>query len=572
MVARRKLFIACLATLFLGIVGVHSGTLPWELPLASAQGVTDPLFDTFDSLNKSWSVFIEIGMMVTFVLYPIISFLLDPQFFLDVTSGGQNNLLTIWQLSRDIMNTIFAFMLIGGAMMTVVMAKEDYLKKYALKFIVGVILVNFSWFFPRVILDISNVLTANIYQIPNIVGTQCRYQERDGTFRNCEFPTDFKFFNEAERLVDNQGTLPGQNGYKCPTSFFCYRPEELDNTTNTAGGVMAGLIFNHARIGDMNKVLAERGAAADDSASRFQVMLSHIIHIGFQLLLVLYVTIILVAMAVALLVRIPILWMTMAFMPLMFLGFVVGDILPEKMNTMNLIFKKFVHAAFLPVAMAIPLAVGFILINALAFSPPTIATVLLNATGTIIPGVQNLWSFMWLLISIIVMWKGLKTALSIDTIFEGATSSITGFGDSIGTIIKNAPLNLPLIPAAGGSKTLGQAGSELSALAGASGRGDFLTRLKQGKVGGDDSGGGTTTVTINEDARTVLRATLASGMADNDVLTLARKLKELNPDASTDAIQEKLREEMIREDSSLANDTTKLNEKLELVRQKLESI
>ena len=568
---RPKFLLGLLAASFLGVLYLVDPTGFELLSSASAQGAGGAVFDDIlNEFNSKWSIFVELGMVVSFVIYPIVSLLLDPQFFLDVTSGGSNQLLIIWQLSRDIMNTIFAFMLVGGAMMTVVMAKEDYLKKYALKFVVGVILVNFSWFFPCVILDVSNILTANIYQIPNVVGTVCQYREADGSLRSCEFPIRYEYFPD-EDFVRNSTA----NGWKCISTFICYEPEELDNTTNTAGGVLAGLMLNHARLGELNKVMVNRRAAAGDSLYKTQLLISQIVHVGLQLLLVLYITIILVGMAVALLVRIPILWMTMAFMPLMFLGFVVGDLLPEKMNTMNLIFKKFVHAAFLPAAMAIPLAVGFILVNALAFSPPSSAPAFMtNASGFILPGISTLWEFLWLLIAIIIMWKGFKTALSVDEIFENATSSITSFGDNLGTIVKNSPLNVPFIPApGGGAKTLGQATADIGSLANASRTGNIMPRLQQIRTGqGGSSSINTANITISNNLRNTISSALTNGLNQPEIQKIAAELKRLNPAASTDSLVEKMRDEIKESGDPLGTNQAELDKKLQEIRQALEEI
>ena len=392
------------ALVFLIAVIATKETSILSIPVAHAESP----FDLIEEIQGKGALIIEVLVAATFIIYPIITVLLDPQFFIDILR--EDDILTIWQLSRDIMNVIFAFMLIGGAMATVVMANQEYLKKYALKFLLGIILVNFSWFFPRVILDVSNVVTANIYQLPSIVGTTCEYREKDGTMSDCKFPSKFLYFPTDDQLNDIRTHTPSSiyNNYQCISDNICYLPQSLVNDTNIPSGILAGLAMNHARIPEMNKVMNSLPTEWERmDANMIQQLISQIIRLGLQFILVMFIALILIGMAVALLVRIPILWITMAFMPLMFISFVLGDLLPTDFNTMQLIFKKFVHAAFLPAVLAVPLSVGFILINGLANSTaPDSAIMLSDSLGPILPGVNDLWEFLGVLVTIVVMWKG----------------------------------------------------------------------------------------------------------------------------------------------------------------------
>jgi hypothetical protein len=547
-----KIISAGISLVFLTIAFSLGNGEVLSIPQAHA-ALDSSFFESLTKLSLNWSMFIELAVTVTFIFYPIVSALLDPKVFLDISGGGQSDLLLIWQVSRDIMNTIFAFMLIGGAMMTVIMAKQDFLKRFALKFILGIILVNFSWFFPRVILDISHVLTANIYQLPSIVGTECRFKDSDGVLQPCTRPTDFKYFPDDTTAFTT-------SGYKCVSTIICYKPEVLDRNTNVADGILAGLIMNHARLPEINKVLASipTGGAAD-TLDVIKQSVSFLMRAGLQLLIVLYVAIIIVGMAVALLVRIPILWMTMAFMPLMFLGFVAGDLLDAKFNTMNLIFKKFLHAAFLPAAMAVPLSVGFILINALAFgTPPDSADQLGKATGLILPGVSDLWSFLWMLITIVVMWKGFRMALSIDPVFETATQGLTAFGGNVGNIAKNLPLNIPLLPAGKNSDgtpkegfvSVGEKMSGLGALSNLSSSGRLFSPNTTPAE-----------ITIDKTTHTAIQgANIVGNKIDPlDIDKIAKAAKAANPIADASEIAKKVKEALENTHSGFTMDPTQFD-------------
>src|SRR5206468_2929278 len=69
------------------------------------------------------------------------------------------------------------------------------------------------------------------------------------------------------------------------------------------------------------------------------------------------------AMTVAFFIRIPIIWFTIAFMPFTFFSFVMGNALIE-VDTVKEIWHRFVTAAFLPTMVAVPITIGFMMVNA----------------------------------------------------------------------------------------------------------------------------------------------------------------------------------------------------------------
>src|SRR3989338_3810438 len=103
--------------------------------------------------------------MMTWVIFVFLNYLLDPLYIFDLGPQGQEGALmqmlnNIWQLSRDLMNVLFAVLLIVAAIYTIITAKKEFISQHAPKFLMAVILVNFSWFIPRVLFDVANVATA----------------------------------------------------------------------------------------------------------------------------------------------------------------------------------------------------------------------------------------------------------------------------------------------------------------------------------------------------------------------------------------------------------------------------
>jgi hypothetical protein len=488
MLSNKKTITGLLALFTLVVIGEVCGYDSFAIGVEKvwAQGVGKPSDNIYTTMTGVMAMLIALLNTLSFIVYPILIAVVDPRFFLGIHQANEATILQIWQMSRDIMNVIFAFLLIAGACLTVVTAKKDIVSKFAIKFVLGIILVNFSWFFPRVILDVAHVLTASIYQLPGMVSTTCRYVDEQGNIQTpCEYPYDFKFFDEAQQINDAGAAALG---YKCPLSTVCYKVDALSNTTNTATGMLSGLIINHAHLPHLALVQNFNGGGAPptDPGDLISFFLQFLVNSGFLIVMSIALALVMIAMLVAFVIRIPVLWITMAFMPFMFLGFVIG----EKMGNFNTmkIFDHFVKAAFLPAVTAIPLAVGFIVLNALAFNPPPaglppgMADILAPAAsmGQFLPGVDNLWLLMWNIMTILIIWKGFFAALAIDSIYTDATSGIKSLGGNLAGLAVSAPLNLPIIPAktnADGSKSpglsLGQALQAPGAAAGLSRRGSL---------------------------------------------------------------------------------------------------
>ena len=478
MPTQKKIVAGALASAVLLWIGGTHGLEALHMGIPKAQAATD-LSQIFTGLTGFLSFVVTAANLIGFIVFPILEVLLNPRFFLELHGANETVIHQIWQVSREIMNIIFAFMLVVGACLTVVTAKKDIISRFAIKFVLGVILVNFSWFFPRIILDVGNVLAATIYKLPDLVSTTCRYYDINGNIQTpCKYPYDFRFFDEAAAIAPTAAAL----GYECPLEVVCYRVQGLSNNTNTAPGILSGLIFNHGKLPDLAKVQNFNGGGtpATNPLDQISFFLMFLLNTVFLISLSVALTLALIAMMVAFIIRIPVLWLTIAFMPFMFLGYVVGDLMGN-FNTMK-IFKKFVAAAFLPAIVAIPFTVGFIVLNAIAFSPPvSSATILGESQGRFLPGIDNLWVLLWQITTILLIWKGFFSALAIDEIYVNATQGIKSIGSSLGNFVARVPLNVPFLPGpinpATGKmdrKSLGEASGFVSGLSGLAKQGKGL--------------------------------------------------------------------------------------------------
>jgi len=398
------------------------------------------------------------------IILQMLGYLLQADFFNDPTMMGALN--NIWQLSRDIMNVIFALMLIGVSFLVIITGKTDKAKEKVINFVVAVILVNFSWFFPRVILDIANILTATVYTIPNALGTPtCFTLDTSNNPVECRVITDVLIFPTPAQAGGGgvagtfcSGAAP--NTCTCQDNIECHKTDTFSNaltTMTSAHAMLNGLAVSFARITVLNQVptsTAGLGGGATLSANQavrvsFQIAISIMLAFAIQLAVLLP----LLGLAVGLFIRIIILWVTTAFMPFAFLGYVINGKLGTNIFEFETdIWKEFINAAFLPAMVAIPFVIGFIMLNTVTQIPAPPGMFSLTISKSILSGVRTWWQLLWMLAAVGIIWTGAFKALSRSKIIGQFTDKIKGFGESVFSGLAQAPLLIPL-PLPGGNKS-----------------------------------------------------------------------------------------------------------------------
>lgn len=379
----------------------------------------------------------------------------------------------LWIPVRDLVNAGFALLLVAGAIITIIKASKETIAQYGPKFMIGIILVNFSWFIPRVILDVANVTAVASFSF-----AQCT--------NNC-------FTIETVGLLPFsciEGPLGPTTLRKCPTLLLAVDAVQVQAIANPARKAMSALLKPFQEILDLrvlpragngwerlSKLLAifnntllmtpeippnpgyppdfigigniikcvwvtceappdpiigrinTPGPFLDAVASLFvQTALGtlRIIILVFlaAIFLVLYVFALLAMMAMVLL-RIPIIWLTMGFMPVVALAFVLG-----KGGTFSGflwgVWDKFIGAAFIPAAIGIPVAAGSAVLNvAVALNPGLPGSSVATGIVADIFGLDGIIQIMFIIIAIIVIWLGVFAAIS-SLNFAGAAQQAIG--------------------------------------------------------------------------------------------------------------------------------------------------
>ncbi|MDD5623554.1 MAG: hypothetical protein PHI23_02505 [Candidatus Peribacteraceae bacterium] len=430
-----------------GIIGIHAAR-------AADLSLQDSVFTT---LALIFSYFVGFAHFLVYLCIDIIGTLLDPN-FIDLKMSGEGThtmaevLNKIWQLSRNITNILLAFLLIAGAIVTVITADSHIVSTYAKKFIIAIILVNFSWFFPRVILDLANILTATVYAIPSEIRTECKTfpMNGDAADQPCEVITKVCYFEKGDCT-----TCPLQLDAANP--LICIKTENMNADANSPNAILSGLVYNHGRLKFLPMVVKSEAipgnpAAPNKAMARLSQQIVFIILLMFVMFCSVGLLFPLLAMMIAFLIRIPIIWITVAFMPFMFVGFVIGDKM-KGLDTMEMLWKRFLSAAFMPVLTALPFAVGFIMINAAMSVPPSQAFVDLNKqTGIpLLGGVNSIWQLLWVFMSFVIIWVGVFMALEANKDVAAFVAPIKQSGKSFGAFLGKLPLLWPLpFPGAAG--------------------------------------------------------------------------------------------------------------------------
>jgi hypothetical protein len=489
-------------------------------------------------------IIISFMQVIALIALWILQYLLSTDFMTDPLMMAQLN--QIWVLSRDLVNLAFALMLIGVAIYTIITAKQELIKGKLVQFCMAVILVNFSWFFPRVIIDIANVLTSTVYSIPNMLpGFNCEMRDDNGNLRPCRVLLDVLILPEPNAKIAYCASplpVPGTVvNCDCLPSLVCYKEGEFTAAASVAPGhaMINGLAVSFARLNALAKVPASIIGAPGTTQNVITISLRLLVSTVLISVLLMAATLPLVGLAIGLVIRMVILWVCVAFMPFAFLGYAWNGKLgiPGADDKFN-IWDNFKSAAFLPAVVAIPFCIGFMMLSATAQVQSPTTGLVLNVP--IVNGVNDWWGLMWLCAAIGIIYIGAFSALESNKIIGQATSKVKAFGDGVVGIASAAPMLIPLpLPGpGGGTQTLGQLVNkpqqiknaiQQSALSGKS--------LKESLAG--QQGGTTTQGGLNIEATNKI---LSSNSAENQRIVTA--IQQLNNSGLSGAARQQKLEEL----------------------------
>ncbi|HFB07102.1 MAG TPA: hypothetical protein ENJ92_01530 [Chloroflexi bacterium] len=213
------------------------------------------------------------------------------------------------------------------------------------------------------------------------------------------------------------------------------------------------LTYGMARI--QNLVTTSPSQGIDDLA--VSVLLSLVIMLAYTLSLL--------ALFIALIIRMAMLWLFVGFSPFLVLVIWFKGAEDVAVGKFKLGIKEFANWAFVPAKVGAIFAVSFIMISAGQAAGDSGIRLVdnLNAKAgfvfeipeinTLFVGIGSLYQFIWLLMSLVILWMGVFGILGDMSIISIATSKINTWGTETFQKVATLPYKAPIIPLGKGETT-----------------------------------------------------------------------------------------------------------------------
>ncbi len=437
--------------------------------------------------------------MINFFAFNIGNFLGTDYIF----GGPMGEMLhKIWVISRNLVNIAFVFLLLFLALKEIFdVTGESNLSKNLIKFVLLLVAVNFSWLGTKVVLDAANVVTHIVFAIPSGIAPPSATTTPDGktdssSEGNCEVnsypekktkgmcypsliiaPADSglttplywqdkeetdddncqKVQDAYSEIYDEKGDkvkLADDHKFKNLQGRTSICMENLNFVKYDQNTAVIYLTYGMARI--QNLIRTEGTPKIDELA--VSVLLSLVIQMAFSIsLLVLFI---------ALVIRMAILWFFVAFSPFIVLviWFSESAYSDKEVGGFKFGIPEFVSWAFVPAKVGAIFAISFIMISAGQAISAVDLTAFDNVrreSGVIVKipsieslfgGIGSLQQFIWLLMSLVVLWLGTFGILGQMTIVKDITGKIKGWGETTAEKIATLPYKAPLLPLGKGGK------------------------------------------------------------------------------------------------------------------------
>ena len=357
--------------------------------------------------------------------------------------GVEDRLTDIWMQIRDITNFILAIMLVAVALYNLAGLGEggNYeLKSFFKKFILALVLVNFSFFGAKLVLDAANVLTAYTFSIPNtfevgVLRSQAKIEES-----LCTTIQEVTGGQNPAQPLGEGFTLIGDFG-GVGSEGFC----------NKTGGLSEGgkRFFSKISSNNLPLVMAANYSNISNGLNPSRTFaltkdLSNLaINTIISTLLIFMHGLAYISLFVILIVRLIFMWLAVALSPLIVFASVMGIAAFDELKKLYDDFFKF---AFAPAKVGFALSISYILFTSIeqtGLSNPGIA--LGQQLAYPFSGVGSLEKLIISIASIVVVYEAALT-VGAETRASFLTTGISTFArnqlDKSQGWLKRMPLGL----------------------------------------------------------------------------------------------------------------------------------
>lgn len=466
--------------LFLGIFFLLKD-LSFATPPSTGTTTASDKNDIWHTVAEAIDILLRIASSLLAVMSSLVALLLSPKWTNGSVIGLHLYMKEIWILVSNIVYFIFAFLIIVIALMNIVWKWWDgpYQLKTALpKFIVGILLVPFSWFIVQFILSISAVLSVSVLTIPyeTFQGHKAYQNEYLETYKICTGYTINLTWTWCKTNSTTQNT--NNDDYDISKVICCtwktVNIEDFLEWRNADPESIYGIIYLYTYA-----ILNPHKTGTFNSADvvSMQTFLSVIQTVIFDILFIVVYFILIFALFLALLVRGFWLWLYIMASPFLWLGYFFwknwwggGDGTLSKFK-----LSEIIHLALIPVYASAALSFGFLFLLVASNGIRTTdsgwidTTILQNNTISFawidltIEGLFNgsndgkdkgffrdMWSpIAGLILEIFwlgILWIALLAALSKPETTKSVVEPIKKFGETVWQTAMKLPTYVPILP------------------------------------------------------------------------------------------------------------------------------
>lgn len=463
----------------------------------SALNKADAIQEIAKAAEKTHRLF---GPLINFFSFQIGNFLGHDY----VYTGAMGKMLQkIWVISRNIVNIVFVFLLLIIALSLVFnpSTEKGAIPGKLLIFTLLLVAVNFSYLGTKVVLDAAGVVTHVVFAIPSGISTantgvnveSCKVNDiiepsSEGCFPAAIYAPVDSGGNEPLNFMRGEGeddeckdleegyadAYEGEKGTGKPRNpaemtnreknevfqrrtSICW--ENLNLFKYDQNTAVVYLTYGSARVQN----LINSNAGDDFAQLTVGVIMSLVIQLAYSIALI--------ALWIALIIRMIMLWLLVAFSPFIILmlywKYGGGQQNPFEAVSKYFSLEAFFKWAFVPAKVGAIFAVSFIIISAgQTMGEGTISiidnlnkggfTFKIYNTRSLFMGMDSLQSFIWLIVSLVILWMGTFAVLEDMPIVSSVTNRIRDYGISTARFLGKAAYVAPILP-------LGKEGEKISA-------------------------------------------------------------------------------------------------------------
>jgi hypothetical protein len=342
---------------FLFIIGVSFLLPQLDLVAFAAPTAAQTALSSTEYLTELVT-FLSTGLqLVQQLLWPILLLigpLLDNNLIFG--PGVEDRLFEIWSQMRNITSLILAIMLVGVALANIfgVSDGSSYeIKSFLKKMVITLVVINFTFFGARIILDASNVLTNFAFGLPNTVQTQSI-----SSLQNIE-----KGLCSALRQV---GASAESNVFEGMLNLGLANEGSQGMCDQNSLTPAAKGFFSRISSSNLSMIMAANYSTIADGlepSRTFQATLDIVnlsINTALSLIMVLLHALAYISLFFILVIRLMFLWLSIALSPLIVFATIMGL---SQFDELKGLYDEFFTHVFAPVKVGFALSISYIIFS-----------------------------------------------------------------------------------------------------------------------------------------------------------------------------------------------------------------